>query len=683
MYYSLAMGASVGYNAIILHQKQEEVQQGKNHYQAALFQAGQIITLTNITGMIVPHIPYAPLRTAAAVSNAAFPLAGMFLCPLAAAVKQGHYETGAQYFNQFTGLHIYEELSSTTKKISIFLADHGGKVTSIGMVIGAATLPLVGSSFMAGAMLAPMAFKAAEAYGYVPSKVSLAAEKYMPLVTNFFAFLGSGVTAKIIIGGLSLSYFSSFSSSAQRKIEGVVTRKLGLEGPSLEDIDAPLIEHRSLSFEHINWILDAGDEEFEINAAHCSRAGKMWAKLREERDFRKFYSLFDSVNWKDRYLLLRKAFRDDERFLEYLGNELQIENPLTTDLDAEVFDDYLLALADINGTTKEDFLARQLKKQFEILIKSLCYEVQMTGSKEELEEAIQHCSKILAFLIDNPSQTAWERVEMEDILLKLAVEGGEYCARGVKRAGSEILCGILLKGQCGSADEVDPVANYEQKLNQHLESMRYHILQATYQKIVEALVMFMKEGRNSYVSKYWETTDAHAISIAQDVHTLDLVKCYLSLGFYPLSEYERNSMGMTEIMVWASAYREIRNDMYAVYHSRLDEAMKEIGEVHFGNYLRQLINAYPALSEDQKEAILDKYIYCNNDEWCPEVCQRRFHRLVFVTLGVLTHKALYADWVNVPVVIEEVLATDSLLDDNSWEVVEVTSDSDNEPWEVV
>lgn len=129
---------------------------------------------------------------------------------------------------------------------------------------------------------------------------------------------------------------------------------------------------------------------------------------------------------------------------------------------------------------------------------------------------------------------------------------------------------------------------------------------------------------------------------------MDLYRSSLTLGFYPMSENERNSLGINELMLWSS-YGSILQEMYGIYHSQMDECFAEVGEIHFANYLQQAFNSNPSLSEEQRDVLLDLFTECNGGKWSIYRTKENFYRLFFVMQGILRKQRIYEeDWVEVP-----------------------------------
>ena len=74
----------------------------------------------------------------------------------------------------------------------------------------------------------------------------------------------------------------------------------------------------------------------------------------------------------------------------------------------------------------------------QLLVQSLQGKGAVSGKEQHRDEAITICAQILPFLL-----SCRNTMEREDALLKMAVEGGNYCALGVKRMANELLTTFL------------------------------------------------------------------------------------------------------------------------------------------------------------------------------------------------------------------------------------------------
>lgn len=621
----LLFGLSLGYQYSQSVKREAEVKQGKNDYFASLFQIQGASSLSTLAGRFVVFIPNPALRGAAALGNVLLPAASIVVFPVSAAIKQGHYGQGLKVVDAMIPSMrsvLPEKLDASRVKFFAYISENFTYFANVGVAAGAAALPFFGMAPLAAGIAVPVVFERLAAANYVPYRVNLAVEKVMPSVANAAMVAGGGLFSQAFSFLALAGGVPGVSDYMHKKVEKFILSK---NGATLEEIDAPWVVREGLSMLEINRILENG-EGYEINPAHCSKPALIGVELPEAHDFQSFLTLIDQIDWVKKYRFLKLAFSDDDRFIDMLKEKFpEVEKKALR----EDFESYVEKLA--GELSKEEYLAQVFKGQMTQLVKVLCKEVPPKGFQYDLEDAIKSCSQILAHLLSG----ACGRVEQEDIFIKLGLEGGEYCARGIKRAAAEIAGGL-------SSTSEDPLLSYELKIRQHLQRKRQQIMQGLYQKLIEVMVRLAKEGPDMRLSKKEQTTDQHAVSIAQDVHNMDIFRNILGLGFCPLTENERRQFCLADLINW-SLYADIRKEMYKAYQDSLEDAIILEGTVHFAGYMRLKIGSLPHLTQEQQEELIDKLSECSDGE----ATMRAYYRLFFVMQGVLKGNSLNSDWVEV------------------------------------
>lgn len=354
------------------------------------------------------------------------------------------------------------------------------------------------------------------------------------------------------------------------------------------------MQKQDLSYEKIIAILDGEEEDYEINPAHCPKSVIDFDSFPKDYDFDTLLEIFNGIQWAPN--IVKHKLKDDERFLDHLSEKYPGKDP------KEQFE--LLA----RDPSNDAFFIKWMKGEFYQLIKALKGEVRPQGEQKDLAVSIDYCAMILAYL-QKPSLS---RVEKEDILLKLAIEAGGYCSRGIKRATGEIVDEAVIPSEDGS-DLDDPQKNFERKTSQNLQNRRRDIVQRYYRVIAEQL----------------RIPDA----VSQDVHGFDIYRKFLSLGFFPLTPQERKQIDFSEIAVW-NMYSDAQQIMLRDYRESLDDVLSE-HELQFANYMRQYISSNSKLTARQKGCLTKKYTSWNDDQWSIEETMQKFHRIMLVKLGVL------------------------------------------------
>lgn len=653
MFFDVVAGIGPGYFAANAQKKEAEVKQGSNPYLASAFQVQKVGTFSSLSSRIVSLIPYAPLRALFSVTNGAMPFAGMVLCPTFAAIKQGHYEPGVNAIEpHYPKVASYLPRNLDEKRVQLisYLSDNIGDIAQKASYVAMAVLPFLGFGSLALGMAAPLVLEAANSANLIPTKISLFMEKYMPSVANASLLVGGGVFTQTVAAATLASNVPSVNDFVLKRAEQVFLKCLPVNGSTLDEVEASWEERQDLSYEEIKYILQNGASYlYEINPAHCSKEAMMGVEMPVNHDYKQFLFFLEEIDWIHRYPLLKNAFRDDNRFIELLKEKWP---GLSNETIRKDFEGYLETYARERGQSKEAFLASQLHLQMQALVRILSGEVIQPGFLEDIEEAKEACSLILGYLFTGKPSL----IEKEDLLIKLAIEAGDYCARGIKRAAKEMQLGIL---STQMTNLEDPRKAYVLQIRHHLQYTRQQILQNAYQKMIEMMVRGVKEGLNMRFSMQSETTDEDAIGVAQDVHTLDFYRLQLTLGFYPLTEIERRKFGISELTSWVMN-GPLRTMMYEKYQERLDESIRALGDVHFTNYILQAIQGLPSLTEEQKEEFIEELSLCNDGE----ETLKGFRRLFFVMQGVLKVKSIYAGWCD--------LSSDSEAEElpiDDWELV--------------
>lgn len=649
-------GWGIGYAYQRQKMKEDEVKQGKNYYFALLCVVKETIWTCSAVEKIFSSIPASSLKTSGQFICKIAPIASFFTYRLCARVKH----------NQGN-----EALNHRTIKILRFFAEHSGDMLNVTIVAASVALTVMGQYYLGGATLSVLAYDFIRRMGWVPHKVNLFVETYLPTVALVGSLIGGTALTRILTcAELSLYVSPATNLMIHTKVDAIIHRIFKPRGPTISEIDKPVVENKNLNFDQIMAILDQDGGDYTINSSHCSKWAIDLSKLSDNRNFDVYLELFNKVDWTAHYPYIKASLKTDDRFLDFLQEQFPnvniaeaMKGNLTNDPDVLMFlreqypyaqtltretinsymenlavqkgikfqqcvndyvmDNYIGKLAQSKGITKEQYLAGYLKEQMEGLVGVLTGRIPVQGSQKDLEEAMHNCGKILPYLLSLNLEK--DKVEFEDALLKLAIEGGKYCARGIKRVSNDLIYNVIQKTYSSS---LDPIQEYEGKLKQALQAKRNQILQNAYfnnefWKIFSLLTRASKE-----------TTDR----VLADDHTFELYRINLSLGFYPLTDRERRGLDLIDFIIWQCLFGT-RQNMYKDYLNSLDEAVKEIGEVNFGIYMQQIINQDPHLSEDQKEQILDKFTSNNDGLWSPQITQKRFHRLMFVMLGILRAKS--------------------------------------------
>jgi hypothetical protein len=634
-------GFGLGYNYTTFKAKEDEIRQGGNHAMAALPQVMEV-------GIVASQVSRMCNSTTASICLFFAPMVGSIPIGLMGAVRGGYYDKIAE----FCSCIFPKELGSWTFTVINFVSEHLGTICGIAIVILSAAQIAVGDYVFGATVIVGIAYQVVDhRLGLVPRSLSLLLETYLPMLSMLGVLIaGEGIICLYAFFNL-LCYWETAAQFTFCQIDAALRWITGLKGPTVREIQSPVVENKQLSFDEMKQILNGNNLNFELNPSHCVRATISCADIAENRNFDELKALFDKIVWDDKGKnpLIKNKLKDDDRFIDYLMVEVGMDGKAhemathegissklphlkegdyaawLTSMIKKDFDLYLNKVASKHGKSSEEFATAWFKEQMKGLVEGLTGRRRVEGTQQDLDDAIQNCAKILTYLQSLDPKKQEDLREIEDTLLALTVEGGMYCARGVKRISRDLLRQIFFKN---NPESHDPVRDYELKVSQSLETIREGIIEEVYKEI----------------TKMVKIPDA----IASDVHGFDIYRRFLSMPFFPMTNNEKFNIGFPEmITLWQWTCAGIYEEMYETYEYRLDEAIKEQGEVHFSGYMRQVIDANDQLEDTQKEQLIE--MLWNEDAWDKDVLNdwsdvakqinQRFHRLMFVMQGVLRPKA--------------------------------------------
>ena len=452
----------------------EELRQGAtDDLLASFFQAFQVFSFSNQSAILTKSLPESLIKSSLKTAQWLSPLS-LLTCPTAAFIKGQQYPTAAKTLNVYLGLKLPEKLEQSTISAANFFVQNTGKMLNIALFTHHAAFILAGiNPAFVGATLVPIAYQRLDTKGYVPQKVSLQMERFMPILSTASNLTGSSLLLKTFSFCHILNFFPPLSRFLQRKVDKQATQLFDLTGPTLEEVEGPLVVDKTPSFERILAVLQEENcSAFSINPTHCAKPLEKPLSLKRNEDFSQLTTLLERFDWTKKYPLLRSAFREDDRFMR----DLQGVFPDKADLREE-FDTCLTTLAQKDGLSKEEYLAKQLHAQMDHFVKVLKGKERPPGKMTDLEEVLEKMPLILSHLLSltEPHQ----QVELEDALVKIGVVG-KYCALQLRITSSDVLDGIVL-------GHLDPEKAYEAKFQQALQFERKQILETLYSKIVKIL----------------------------------------------------------------------------------------------------------------------------------------------------------------------------------------------------
>lgn len=294
------------------------------------------------------------------------------------------------------------------------------------------------------------------------------------------------------------------------------------------------------------------------------------------------------------------------------------------------FDEVLKAVVEKKNVTEAKFFAEHMERQMNGMVKYLKGKDRPDGEQVDLEDTIDYCSKILPQIQRLDPKKKSDAVKLEDVLLRLSVEGGEYCARGLKTASFEVACELQGTHNADGTPK-GPLDIFEDALTRELQKLRSKNIHDKYKLITKDILKL-------------------PASVRSDTHAFDVYKWVLSLGFYPLSKNERNKIDLGVFTNWALNTNALRNDMLAEYRYDMltnynsssgkreakgndkEEDAKEkegITSVRVTDYLRNIVQDNNKLTSDQKGELLDRM----TDVYDHRNCEADSIRLMLVMNG--------------------------------------------------
>lgn len=629
-------GWTIGFQSTLARGAEREIRQGGNHLLAALPQAGQVRSLAMLIDQLAKFIPSPTAKVFVKIFASVIPILAIpFTIYCGVVADRTSYPGFAAFFNRLIGdgtlSESIDDMSPWAVKVIDFTAKHLGDIIQVAVAVGAVALIALGSYVMGGFILGALAYQVLdERLELIPRKVSLFMETYMPLVSWVGVLIIGNPVLQVIAAITLFLYIPGVFDFVMEKMDlGIhkLAKKFDLQlpGATLKEIKAPLVEHKQPSHAELMAILDGDKGDFELNPAHCSKAVLDMSVLPQDRDFNKLLTMFNRINWTERYPQLRGKLRDDDRFLDFLSERFPTvaRNTLTAD-----FDHYVTQVATQEQKDKEHFAAEWVTTQLKDgLIKALNGERRIEGLQADLADAMENIARLIPFLEKlipflNEVDSKAVRTTFEDTLLALAVEGGFYCGRGVKRAASD-LARQLLYPTLGEHYKPtgNPDKDYELQVLQALQDSRFNLVQQKYTEIAKKILRAPNR-------------------VKHDIHGLDIYRLFLSIGFTPLAEHEESSLTTSHYLIWEMYHHQnqFHGEMFRQYTAQLDDVLHAQGEAKFGYYIRRYINTNPYLSDPEKEVLIERY---SNMAFSGDAQGElhRFRRLMLVGLGVLRPKA--------------------------------------------
>lgn len=330
------VGWSVGYTYATEKKREDEIKQGKNYYLASISQAVQLSQIGILISKINDILPDYLFKTAVKIFCNIGPIISFPAFLYCSSVKQGQNEDLAKYFNgtKYAYIKAPEKLGARTISVLGFISEHIGNMIRVAMVAASVALIVLGNAVYGAAVLTALAYEAVDTMGFIPRRISLFMEIYMPMVSLVGLVIGGTAIVRVFSAiMLSTHIFPFLSKYIHYQVDAASRYFFKMQGPSLKEIDAPVVEKKSMTYDEIKKILDTSSNEFsknyEINPAHCGVPLLDIGKFQKDHKLEKLLPLFDQIDWKGKYGFIKSKLRDDDRFLDFLMKEFPVKQKNT------------------------------------------------------------------------------------------------------------------------------------------------------------------------------------------------------------------------------------------------------------------------------------------------------------------------------------------------------------------
>ncbi len=577
---------------------------------AQLMQFLQVNGAVKIVKRVLEHLPEHPLRKVAITICDLSPLISLPFIMFFSNLKQNGYTPAANSFTSYSFIKIPHVINPKLTDLLNFVSNHISDFLYITVCISSVALTLLGDKAYGISVLIPLALYEAKKRGLMTMKISEESKKYFK-VSNL---IGSLLFDSWLMRLVSIGSFCNVKTKDIDFVDGGIRKLLPIGGPSLKELHEPLIENKALTYYQMIEILDSDIDDFEINYAHCLKPAFDLNQLKSNKNFNEFQTLFDSINWEKNIILIEKKVASDEKFLEMIrvgisatSNEYVIKN------FTECFDQFL------NGRSKEEYLVNYLKKEFYGFVNVIREEKSGKGFIEELKEVKLNCEKIL-FYIEKIKDK--DQFKFEDLMLKLAIDAGNYCLSGVKRTTKEIIRDTIIPEYINEAKDFDTDKSYELRLKMDLEQAR--------RKLIEGFISSMiKENSDSILKDYYKS-----------IHTFDISS---QLFFYEFIPENDNASSLSYYFIFLFTWyllSSVRLGLMKNYTEQLD-AIIEDNESEFFWYVNRAINTNSNLTQDQKELLIERQTdpkrSLRKNQWIDQHVYE-YHRLGLFMMGIIKKK---------------------------------------------
>jgi hypothetical protein len=378
-----------------------------------------------------------------------------------------------------------------------------------------------------------------DAQGLIPREMSLMMERYFPW---WFVFkpplIYDPISAAMSFSSMAF-YVPPILQFTYDKFDALTRKLFTLEGPSLQEVRQNTVENQHLTLEEINDILNDvnGTLKFSFDLEHCSKPAASYATtLTSDEDFNKLKTIAAKISWEEQ----KDVICDQSDFVSYLQEQF----PWDKDVK-EKKEQYVAQLAKRKGITigavANEWIHDRLERLSDLLNGN--YAIRVKGSQNDLHDAIQDIAKIIPYI---ESQQAAHPAEVKRLLLQLTLGSSGENASKIKKVAAEVLHTVAKEHLENVNPTLDNLANrYKFEIFNTLHMKRKNIVldraRASAKFLTKAKNLFSISKKEEFIPKKVEEEKLAATESQYTDFFMDLHQRFLSFGFLPLSNYDKNN----------------------------------------------------------------------------------------------------------------------------------------------
>ncbi len=638
-----ALGGGVSY--VNLQTGCAAYEQGTNEFLSAMSRiiqvflvTSQFLRLAEIRGFHRVCVQLAPWVASPIILSAAMIETGF----LKKITPQLNGKTG--FFTNKIVKPLSEIESPTIHRIASSINRHTLTMVRVGMVVASTALIVFGDPLEGAILLSFVVYELIDAYSnLIPGSLRLIVETRLGHVASVGLLLSPSWVVRSY-GVISLESFRAFVYF-EKFLRYCFNMR---EGFSWSDVETPLAQRKNLNAQTVTAILnnplfDPGalseldlqelnlqpftiveqilenqhttsyktSAPFNFKPDYTHRSKDFSRKpYGEDFDFKYLQTLFNSIDWDNKYSNVFRKCKTDERFQYHLLDMLQLSHPQLTRHDIEMnCDGYLDQIKD-----KQAFVLKWFREQMDLFIRTACKEISPIGSQYDLEVAIRLLSQVVAHLKSLNMND--HQVEIEDCLLSLGVEGGRYCSSGLLRVVRERVESIRASDK--PPDYLTTQA-FEDLLYSTLQEIRLQSMhnlrdRALQNRVFNGDIHFAEEFEEQVSLGFYPTSTklpfvVYALWFYKDwelTYKAHALSSEASEDFFRkiVEDFKNNPLDLTRIQLLYR--RELSWALQHQYSVTFDQSLNsEIGDLHFADYVRHMIQKI-AISKEEKELLTEK-----------------------------------------------------------------------------